>query len=675
MRNILLAILVVFFLSSTASAGDMEDYQRYKDARWDNYPIDFSAYKLKDYPGNWVLTEDRSYDVGHNLSVTMQDVPYGQHGRMLEEFYCVGGLKQKFNVPYPAGLVKYNILFFPNAGLAHKFYKELERIMDAMEKEVDSALRGNIDTTMSENLKLEFRKEKVSKEEGYKYKIYNKGVPRRTIYLFREGERVYFIVTPAEAEEYFSKIAPVNVEVSSPSRPSLPKDPTARIIRFILAGVVTALGLSILGAIAILIKNIFLVKSVPAALPKISIKIPSVKPGPKIKISKPQKPLEVKETQEKIEKREEKEKKPVLAEIALHAQPPEVTADGRSKSQIKIFAADSARHPACGEAIELWFENYDGSKIEPSQVVTDADGEAKAAFTAGKIKGEQKLSAQAKSNTDIKAFVKIKLREEVYYEAGDKRSGFKIRVNIPRKGINSVKLQDILGARVLDNFDNDVREGYSTGLIDLAALIGHYGISDKLTYTKEARRWENLFAKCSRIAGELESAMGIGLGVGIMTFTGALALIIAEEFGGKLISTSAKVLGKAQDKAESKIGLEKQDQVYNLIQRERDYMTQMSKAAEELAELWSQIDNEGGDPYSAVKLIKCDLELEFYKLNNKILTVAVQKAKITDSFSQSDFDAVNKDIENINKTILELNHKIHQMQVLRERIRSFVISG
>lgn len=502
----------------------------------------------------------------------------------------------------------------------------------------------------------------------------NKELAKEAVSLLL-GEKIIKETAPGSSEKYREKKGRTSN--------------TARKVIGGLAGAGAAAGI-IYGLFQILkVVSASLSKGMPTAktlpsksTPKVTIKKPvgQEPTGPSIKIKKPPEkppPRELKESPEEKpeEKKKEKEekKKRRLHEIALQSSPSEVTADGKSTSLVKIFAACEDRYPASGETIELWFTNYDGSKIEPSFVITNIDGEASAKFTAGKLEGVQILSAQAKSNPNIMTTLKIKLKEEIYYEVRDHQTGFKIRVNIPRKGINTVNINDVLGTRILDNFDNEARAGYPTGLIDLAALIGYYGISDKLTYTKETTRWENLFAKCSRIAGELESAMGIGLGVGVMTFTGALSLIIAEEFGGKLISTAAKVLGKAQDKADSKIGLEKQDQVYNLIQKEKDYMAQMSKAAEELAELWSQIDNESGDPHAAVKLIKGDLELEFYKLNSKILTVAIQKAKITDSFSQSDFDTVNKDIENINKAILELNHKIHQIQVLRERIRGFAV--
>lgn len=367
------------------------------------------------------------------------------------------------------------------------------------------------------------------------------------------------------------------------------------------------------------------------------------------------------------------ETKPRLQELSLQSVPPEVTADGKSTSQIKIFAGDSTRRPATGETIKLWFETNTGSKIEPDQVVTNANGEAQAKFTAGKYPGEQDLCAMAQSNRNIQASVNIKLKEEICYEAIDNWTSFRVRVNIPHEGINIVRPIDILGAKVLDNSGNEIKTGYSPDLLNLAAFIGHYGTSNNLSYTQSAARWRNVFSKCTRIVSELESALDIGVGVGVMTFTSAITLMIAEEFGGKLISLSAKVLGKSEDKAESKIGLEKQDQVYTLIKKEKAYMSQMAQIAGELADLWSQVNHTGGSSEAARKLFFNNLEAEFYELNTKILINAIQKGKITNSLNQSEFNALNKDIESINQTILETKNRSHEMQVLREKINSFII--
>jgi len=369
-----------------------------------------------------------------------------------------------------------------------------------------------------------------------------------------------------------------------------------------------------------------------------------------------------------------KEKKSQLAEIALEAQPNEVTADGKSKSQIKIKALDEQKRPVSGEKIKLWFKSYDGSKIEPSLAVTGANGEAQATFIAGKHSGEQEVSASAQSNPNIEGGVRIELKEEIYYEARDSWGGFAVRVKIPHKGLGFVRANQVSGARVVDNLGNDVKAGFSGGLIDLAALVGYYGITNDAVYQTRANNWRKVQQETSRVTGELESALKAGLGVGLMTFTSSVAISIAESFGGKLISLSAKILGKADKKIDkSKIGLETQEKVYSLIQQEKGYYARMATISQDLASNWSQVNHTGGSPDAASKLMNFNSEIEFYELNNQVLTVAEQKGRLTESFSESDYAAISQDRQNINRTIVEARSELGKIKALEARIRSLLI--
>lgn len=402
---------------------------------------------------------------------------------------------------------------------------------------------------------------------------------------------------------------------------------------------------------------------IPISGPRITISKPP-EPGPRIKFAESEQAPEAKE----------KKKKPQLSQIILKAMPNEVVADGKSKSQIQIFTLDDSKQPIAGERIELWFESYDGSKIEPNLVTTNVAGQAQAVFTASNIKGEQKLSARAQSNWEIKTDCRIKLKEEVYYEVRETEKGFKLRVNIPSKVLSRITEAQVLGARALDYLEKEAKFGYPTGLIALAAIIGYYGINSDAPYKAKAETWKKVQAQTNKIVGDLESALAVGFGVGLMNFANYAALQIAEAVGGKPIEFAAKVIGKLSDKLGDfgKIGLEAQERVHSIIKEEKDYYKQMSFIANELALYWSRISHTSGDPDTASMLISLERETEFYELNNMVLQAAQEKATLTGSFSESEHAALGKGIESLNRMINETMAEAVKLSSLREKIRGIL---
>lgn len=365
-----------------------------------------------------------------------------------------------------------------------------------------------------------------------------------------------------------------------------------------------------------------------------------------------------------------KERKPKLSEVTLKAVPDEVVADGKSKAQIKIGAFDEAGEPVSGEKIELWFEKYDESKIEPQLAVTDVSGKAAATFTSGSISGEQELSARAQSNWEIRAKVKIKLKEEVYYEVKDNEGLFRLRVNIPSKDLTAIKTRDVVGARVLDRFDKEIKIGFNSTLIDLAALVGYYGIKSDAVYKAAHEKWQDVHQMCHKIAGDLDAGIKIGFTAGAMSVINSLTLGVAEKFGGKLISIASKVLGKADSALdESILSVETQDEVRFQIVEEKKCYERMASCAEQIADCWGKVGSFGGDPMSAVSLIGFKREIEFYELNDRVLEVASKKGKITKTFSDSDFAAITKDRENIKNTIHIATSQMSDIYELRLKIR------
>lgn len=65
-------------------------------------------------------------------------------------------------------------------------------------------------------------------------------------------------------------------------------------------------------------------------------------------------------------------------------------------------------------------------------------------------------------------------------------------------------LNDVMAESARDNLENEVKAGFSGGLIDLAALIGYYGINSGIVYTTKANNWRKVQMECSRVTGELE---------------------------------------------------------------------------------------------------------------------------------------------------------------------------
>lgn len=404
--------------------------------------------------------------------------------------------------------------------------------------------------------------------------------------------------------------------------------------------------------------------------------VPSVQIGPKIKFTEPKETAktepreEKKEKEKKEEEKKEEEKKKVVAEIQLLALPDEVVADGKSKSKIVVKAFDQEDAPFIGAAIELWFEKYDGSKIEPQLVVTGVGGMAEATFTASDLSGEQEVSVRAQSNWDVKAKVKIKLKEEVYYEVKDKEGLFRLRVNIPSKNFTTIRKGDVCGARVLDRFDKEIKIGFSSTLLDLAALVGYYGIKSDAVYKAAHEKWQDVHRMCHKIAGDLDAGIKIGFTAGAINVINSLAISIAEAFGEKPVSLASKVLGKANSALDKSIlSVETQDEVRFQIVEEKKCYERMASCAEELANCWGQVNSSGGDPMSAGTLIRFKRELEFYELNDKILEIASQKGEITKTFSDSDFAAIKKDRENIKNTIHIATSQMSDIYELKLKIR------
>ncbi|MFH1453528.1 MAG: Ig-like domain-containing protein [Armatimonadota bacterium] len=376
------------------------------------------------------------------------------------------------------------------------------------------------------------------------------------------------------------------------------------------------------------------------------------------------------------------EEKRKIAQIELDISPEEVPADGESKAEVRIFASDNKGGTAKNEKIELWFKNYDGSKIEPGTVITDENGEARAEFTSGKHPGEQKISAASLSDSNVANSISIQLKKEICYEARDSWTNYAVRVILREEGIRKVTDKDIVSAKVIDPAGNKTASGFGDDLLSLAAVIGNYGVTpaDEIFYKQRADKWEEVNEKCRKSLKDLENAGTIGDTVQAMCIISVLAEIgfslagdklAGDAIGGAMLKYFPAVMKKVRD-GFSKGSAENQEIIMKKIERQKKDIHHMERLSKEIADIWKNLSYSRGNSKDAAKWIEKDYESDFYINNILLLEDALDAGRKAGILSAPEEAKYNLELEGIRTRLGAGMDDINKIKELRQKIRSSI---